>query len=305
MTNPKTDATFDAHNGPAPQQVRSGSLLALLALSVVALTTATVGPMVGPVAAQVATDPKADAVPAGAAPGSAAASATSPFSAEQKSAIETIIKDYLVAHPEIGLEMQSALEAKMQKEQDEKTKAFVSDNAKVIYRDPNAAVAGNPNGDITVVEFFDYNCGYCKRGFNQVQKLIDSDKNVRFVFKELPIINEASEPVSRIALAARLQGKYWEMHKALIGLKGLINEAAALKAAEGLGLDMAKLKTDMASDAIKAEIDQVKSLAQKMGINGTPHFLVGDKSVGGAPDQLADILSGHIAELRKSGCKYC
>jgi protein-disulfide isomerase len=280
----------------APAKTKRGTLAALLILLAVAATTAVLGQLVVPATAEDA----AKAVGAPAAPAS-----PSPFSAEQKTAIESIVKDYLVAHPEIGLEMQQALETKMQKEQDDKTKAFVADNAKVLYRDPNAAVAGNPEGDITVVEFFDYNCGYCKRGFNQVQKLIESDKNIRFVFKELPIINEASEPVSRIALAARMQGKYWELHKALIGIKGLVNEAAALKSAEGLGLDIAKLKTDMGSEAVKAELESSKALAQKMGINGTPHFLVGDRSVGGAPDQLADVLAGHVAELRKSGCKYC
>ncbi len=289
-----TESTSQTTNlMPAPKRAFGGTLMALLVLFAVSVATAVLGQLVVPASAEdVAADQKVAASP-------------SPFSAEQKSAIEGIVKDYLLAHPEIGLEMQSALEAKMQKEQDEKTKTFVADNAKVLYRDPNAAVAGNPDGDITVVEFFDYNCGYCKRGFNQVQKLIDSDKNIRFVFKELPIINDASEPVSRIALAARMQGKYWDLHKALINMKGLINEAVALKAAEGLGLDMAKLKTDMASDAVKAELDSSKALAQKMGINGTPHFLVGDRSVGGAPDHLADILAGHVADLRKSGCKYC
>ncbi len=239
-----------------------------------------------------------DAAPAATAPASA-------FSGDQKTSIEKIVKDYLLAHPEILLEMQTAYEAKAQKEQDDKTKAMVADNAKDIYRHPDAAVAGNPNGDITVVEFFDYNCGYCKRGFPSVAKLIESDKNVRVVFKELPIISDASEPVSRIALASKLQGKYWEMHKALISHKGTTTEAVALKEAEALGLDMAKLKADMNSEAVKGELTRVKDLAQKMGINGTPHFLVGDRSVGGAPENLTETLAGHIADLRKSGCKYC
>ena len=227
------------------------------------------------------------------------------FTEEQTRSIEATIKSYLVEHPEIMIEVQAALEAKMAKEEAEKTKAMVAANAKELYRQADDAVAGNPNGDITVVEFFDYNCGYCKRGFPGVAKLLESDKNVRFVFKELPIIREESEAPSRIALAAKRQGKYWELHQALIKLRGTVNEAEALKQAEKLGLDMAKLKTDMASPEVKAELERIKALAQKMGINGTPHFLVGDRAIGGAPENLADVLEGHITELRKAGCSYC
>jgi protein-disulfide isomerase len=227
------------------------------------------------------------------------------FSGDQTRAIERIVKDYLVAHPELLLEMQGALEAKMAREEAEKTKGLVQSYAKELYRKADDPVAGNPNGDITVVEFFDYNCGYCKRGFGGIAKLIESDKNVRFVFKDLPIIRDESEGASRVALAAKRQGKYWEVHQALIKSKGTVNEAEALKAAEKLGLDMAKLKADTASAEVKSEIEGVKALAQKMGINGTPHFLVGDKAIGGAPENLFEILEEHVAELRKTGCAYC
>jgi protein-disulfide isomerase len=230
---------------------------------------------------------------------------SAPFSPEQRRAIEAVVKDYLLANPEVILEVQNALEAKMAKEEAERTKALVADHAKEIYRHPDAAIAGNPDGDITVVEFFDYNCGYCKRGFSDVAKLIDTDKNVRFVFKEFPILREESEHAAKVALAARMQGKYWEMHRELIATKGLVNEAVALKAAEKFGLDMTKLKADMGSPEVKAELERVKELAKKLAINGTPHFLVGDYAVGGAPDNLFEILSGHVADLRKSGCAYC
>jgi protein-disulfide isomerase len=230
---------------------------------------------------------------------------TSAFSPEQKRSIEAIVKDYLVANPEIFLEVQSALETKMAKEEAEKTKTLVTEHAKEIYHSPNAPVAGNPDGDITVVEFFDYNCGYCKRGFQDIAKLIDTDKNVRFVFKEFPILRDESEQAAKVALAAKMQGKYWEVHRELIAMKGLVNEAAALKVAEKAGLDMEKLKADMASPEVKAEIDRVKELAKTMGIQGTPHFLVGDKAIGGAPENLYDLLEGHVTELRKTGCSYC
>ena len=227
------------------------------------------------------------------------------FSAEQQRAIEAVVKDYLLKHPEIMVEVQGALETKMAKEEAERTKAMVAEHAKDIYRAPNAPVAGNPDGDITVVEFFDYNCGYCKRGFSEIAKLVEKDKNVRVVFKEFPILRDESEQAAKVALAARMQGKYWEVHGDMIQTKGLVNEAVALKVAEKHGLDMAKLKADMASPEVKAELDRVKELAKTLSINGTPHFLVGDQAIGGAPENLYDVLEAHVTELRKTGCNYC
>ncbi len=233
------------------------------------------------------------------------AHAAEPFNEEQKAAIGAVVKDYLLKNPELIIEIQSALEAKMEKEQAEKLKAFMADHAKSIYRGPNASVAGNPDGDITVVEFFDYNCGYCKRGMPEIRKLIENDKRVRVVFKELPILSKGSDEAAHAALAAKRQGKYWEFHQAMLSNKGQANEASSLKVAEELGLDIAKFKADMQSDEVKEEIDQMKSLAKNMGISGTPHFLVGDKSIPGAPEDLHNQLEGLVADFRKSGCAYC
>ena len=227
------------------------------------------------------------------------------FSADQKKAIEEVIKDYLVNNPEVFLEVQQALEAKMDKIQAEKLKVALSENAKDIYRDPDGAVAGNPNGKVTVVEFFDYNCGYCKKSFADIAKLIAAEPDIRFVFKELPILAKASEEASKVALAARLQGKYWDMHRAIFESKAPANEANALKLAEKLGLDMAKLKADMNGPTVKAELDKTKQLANKMGINGTPHFLVGDRPIPGAPENLLELIKTNAAELRKTGCPVC
>jgi protein-disulfide isomerase len=227
------------------------------------------------------------------------------FSATQKSAIEKIIKDYLIANPEVMLEVQTVLEAKMEKIQAEKTKAALSENAKDIYRRDGAPVAGNKDGDITVTEFFDYNCGYCKKSLPDIAKLIADDSKIRVVFKEFPILSKGSEEASKVALAARMQGKYWEVHSGLLESKGQANEASALKIAEKAGLDMAKLKKDMDAPEIKAELEKVKELATKMGINGTPHFLVGDKSIPGAPGDLLPQLTTQIGTLRKTGCSYC
>ena len=230
---------------------------------------------------------------------------TSMFDDAQKRGIEQIVKDYLLQNPQVLVEVQGALEAKMAKEEAEKTKAMVAENAKEIYRHPDAPVAGNPDGDVTVVEFFDYNCGYCKRGFHSIRELIEKDKNVRVVFKELPILSKDSEDAAKIALAARAQGKYWELHQALIESKGRATEASALEMAGKLGLDVAKLKADKDSEAVKGELARVEALARTMNISGTPHFLVGDQAIGGAPEDLLDQLTGKIAALRQSGCAYC
>lgn len=230
---------------------------------------------------------------------------TAAFTDEQKKAIGGIIKEYLLEHPDVLIDVQNALEAKLEKEHAEKLQKFMAENAKDIYRSPNSSIAGDPEGDITVVEFFDYNCGYCKRGLPDVQKLIQSDKKVRFVFKELPILSKGSEETAKIALAAKRQGKYWEFHQAMLNYKGQANKASSLKIAEGLGLDVDKLKADMDGKDVNGELDEMKALAKKIGINGTPHFLVGDKSIPGAPEDLHDQLENLVVDFRKSGCGYC
>ena len=240
-----------------------------------------------------------------AADAAAAAEAAKAFTPAQRKAIEFIIKDYLVANPDVFLEIQQALETKMEKLQSEKLKVAITENAAEIFRKSDAALAGNEKGDVTVVEFFDYNCGYCKRSFPSMTKLIASDPKLKVVFKELPILSKGSEEASRVALAARIQGKYWEAHRAIFEIKGPIGEASALKAVEKLGLDMAKLKADMAGPVVTAELAKTKELAAKMGINGTPHFLVGDYSIPGAPENLIELINNHVAELRKTGCSVC
>lgn len=227
-------------------------------------------------------------------------------SPERRSEIEQVVKEYLMANPEILLQAQQALEAKMEKEQTEKTKSALKENANDIFKDPNSAVGGNPDGDVTIVEFFDYNCGYCRRSYDDIAKVIKADPKIRFVFKELPIINqEASPGAAKVALAARKQGKYMELHAALMKGQGIASEATALTKAEALGLDLKKLKADMESPEIKAELDKTMDLAKKLGVGGTPFFLVGDHVVAGGYDNLDQLLSQHVADVRKSGCSYC
>jgi protein-disulfide isomerase len=252
--------------------------------------------------AQAAPVQAAPAAPVQAAP----AASGGAFTAAQKKEIEALIKPYLLANPEVLMEVQTALEAKMEKIQAEKMSTALKENAAEIFRAPSAPIAGNLKGDVTVVEFFDYNCGYCKKAFVDLLAASEKDKNLKLVMKEFPILSKGSEEAARAALAAKAQGKYWEFHRALLESPGQANEASALKVAEKIGLNIAKLKTDMAGAEVKAEIDRTRALAQKLGIQGTPHFLVGDKPIGGAPEGLSDLLLAAAAEVRKNGgCKVC
>ncbi len=232
-----------------------------------------------------------------------AASAGS-FSGLQKKEIEAIIREYLINNPEVLVDVQNALDAKMDKVQGERMAVAIKDNAGELYRSAASPIV-NAKGDVPVIEFFDYNCGYCKKAFPEVAQLIESDKKVRLILKEFPILAKGSEEASRVALAAKMQGKYWEFHRAMLENQGQANEASALRVAEKLGLDMARLKRDMAAPEVKKEIEANHALANKMGIQGTPHFLVGDKVIPGAPENLLELLHKDAAEVRKEGCKVC
>ncbi len=239
------------------------------------------------------------------APTAVTGSGHGPFNAEQKTAIETIVRDYFINNPEAFLDIQQAVEARMEKIQAERQKMALKENAKDLFKRSNAPIAGNPQGDITVVEFFDYNCGYCRKAFLDMAKLIEGDSKIKLVLKELPILSKGSEEAAKVALAAKLQGKYWEAHRALLSVRGELNEQTALKAMEKVGVDLAKLKKDMESAEVLGEIKLVRDIAQKMGIQGTPHFLVGDRVIAGAPGNLLEQVQGHVAELRKTGCSVC
>jgi protein-disulfide isomerase len=234
-----------------------------------------------------------------------AAAPSSAFTPAQRKEIEAIIKDILLNNPEVLLEAQNALESKMDKIQADRMAVAIKENAGELYRPTGSPVVGNVKGDVPVIEFFDYNCGYCKKAFLDLAKLMDRDKKVRVILKEFPILAKGSEEASRVALAAKMQGKYWEFHRAMLESQGQANEASALRVAEKLGLDMARLKKDMASAEVKKEIDDTRQLATKMGIQGTPHFIVGDRVIPGAPENLAELLSKHVADVRKDGCKVC
>jgi protein-disulfide isomerase len=285
-----------------------GAALLVPAILLVGATLA-VGQAAAPSAppAPAATTEQASPQPAAQATASKASDAPAPnaFTAAQRKELETIIKDVLLNNPEIMLEVQNALESKMDKIQAERMAVAIKENATELYRPAGSPIVGNVKGDVPVIEFFDYNCGYCKKALSEVTQLMDKDKKVRIIMKEFPILSKGSEEASRVALAAKMQGKYWEFHRAMLESQGQANEAASLRIAEKLGLDMARLKKDMASPEVKKEINDTRQLATKMGIQGTPHFIVGDRIIAGAPENLTELLGKHVNDVRKEGCKVC
>jgi len=227
------------------------------------------------------------------------------LSAGQKKAIEAVVKEYLLNNPEVMLEVQAALETKMEKLQAEKTAAALKSHADDIFRPKFSPVVGNPKGDVTIVEFFDYNCGFCKKALSDVAKLIEREKQVKVVFKEFPIF-KGSDEAAKVALAAKMQGKYWEFHRAMLAAPGQANEASALRVAEKLGLDMAKLRKDIGSPEVAQEIADTRALADKLQVRGTPFFMIADRIIPGAPGDLLEQMTKLVAEVRaQGGCKIC
>jgi protein-disulfide isomerase len=214
-----------------------------------------------------------------------------------KRAIEDIVRQYILDNPEIIAEAitrlrQRGREARAQSQQRART-----DNAARIFDNPLTPEMGNPNGDVTVVEFFDYQCGYCKQVLPAFKKVIESDKNLRVLMKELPILGPVSRFAARASMASEKQGLYFPYHIALMELNGRLSEKRVIDTARKVGLDIETLVKDMADPAIDAYLDQTLELAQLLGINGTPAFLFGNQLVPGAIKE--DQMRAFIAAARK------
>jgi protein-disulfide isomerase len=252
----------------------------------------------------VAQTPKTEQPAAASAPQKTPA-AEAQLSGAQRKEIEAIVREYLTENPEILMEMTAALNLKRDKIEADRMAAAIKKNAREVFRPASSPVVGNSKGDVTVVEFFDYNCTFCKRVVGDVVGLVEQDKKVKFILKELPVLGPGSEEAARVALAARMQGKYWEFHRAMLESKGQASEASALRMADKLGLDVARLKKDMVSEEVKKEIEETRALANKLGIEGTPYFLIADRVIPGYAENLLERMSKLVAEVRKEGCKVC
>jgi len=220
------------------------------------------------------------------------------FDGDEKSAIEKVVKEYLLEHPEVIRDALQELERRSAQAEKERQKNLISENKDLLTNEKYSFSTGNKDGDVTVIEFFDYNCPYCRQALKDIVKLMDEDKNVKIVLKEYPILGEASQQASLAALAARKQGKYMEYHTALLSAKGRINNEAIETIAKEVGLDVAKLKTDMASDEIKDILQKNIDVGIKLGINGTPTFIFNDQVI---PQVLPfEAMKGLVAQIRKA-----
>ena len=233
---------------------------------------------------------------------STGAAGSGQFSADQTKAIEQIVKDYLLKNPEILIEVGKELENRQATAQAAEHQKFIVQNKNAIFQAPTDFVLGDPKGDISVVEFFDYNCGWCKRAVDELMKLSKADPKVRIVMKEFPIFGENSIIAAKAAMASQKQGKYWDFHMALMKERQVTKDNV-FSIAQKVGLDVEKLKADMADPAYDAAIKTTSGLAQALGIEGTPGFVVDSKvNVGFLP---ADGLQQLVTETRKTGCQVC
>jgi protein-disulfide isomerase len=216
---------------------------------------------------------------------------------EQRKAIEAIIHDYLMRNPDVLVDALREAEAKASSEADVKAAQVLRDRRHEVFDDPATPVGGNPQGDVTVVEFFDYRCPYCKQVHPAIQKLLDQDRKLRFVYKEFPVLGEQSDMAARAALAARLQGKYEPLHNAMMAAKGQITEEVVYRLAGSVGLDVDRLKRDMTDPEIDRALSANRSLAKALDLRGTPGFVIGDHVIPGAID--LDALKTMVADARK------
>lgn len=219
------------------------------------------------------------------------------LSAAQKSEVETVIRQFLIEkEPETIMKAIEVLKQRDQQQQMAVAKEAVAKHKDRIYNEPTSPVLGNPKGDVTIVEFFDYACGYCKMAQPIVEELLKSDKNIRFIAKEFPILGEGSVLGARAALASVKQKKYEQFHAALMNNRGAINDNTISDIAQRVGLDAAQLKRDMNDKAIDDIIATNRKLGNDLGVRGTPMFIIGDMVNPGAMD--AEALKKAVADAR-------
>jgi protein-disulfide isomerase len=234
-----------------------------------------------------------------------AASAQS-FNDAQRGEIQKILRDYMLEHPEILEEVSAELQKRQSVAEAEKHKAAVSANASLIFNSPRGVVIGNKDGDVTFVEFFDYNCGYCKRAMDDMVSIMKGDPKLKVVLKEFPVLGPGSVEAAQVAVAVRMQDpsgkKYLDFHQKLLGGRGQADKARSLAAAKEAGLDVARLEKDMVSPEVRATIEENFKLAESMGMNGTPSYVIGNQVVIGAVG--ADALKEKINQARcgKAAC---
>ena len=227
---------------------------------------------------------------------------SSAFTPAQRAEFGKLVREYLLANPEVIVEVSEELQRRQQEAQNKQRREVLSSSKEQIFRSPVDFVLGDENGDVTIVEYFDYNCGWCKRALNEVTKLTKSDPKVRVVMKEFPIFGEHSEFAARAALASKAQGKYWDFHVALMK-ESRVTKDNVMTIAKRVGIDTDALQAEMKKPKYTEAIRQTQQTATALGIEGTPGFIVdGRINPGYLPEAQ---LRAMVAEVRQKGCQFC
>ena len=219
------------------------------------------------------------------------------ISNEEKQAINKLIEDYIMDNPEVILKSLEEMRKRERLQEQEGTKKNLIALEDEIMRNPTDPVGGNIDGDITIVEFFDYRCGYCKQFFTALNAVLNEDENLRIVFKELPVLGPSSDLAATAAIAASRQNLYIPFHNRMMRLKGRFDEKKLFDIAKEVGLDLTQLRTDMDLRGVQGMLDDTKALANKLSISGTPAIIVGSEIVRGAISK--DSLKALIAAARE------
>jgi protein-disulfide isomerase len=228
------------------------------------------------------------------------------FTPAQKQELGAFIKDYLVNNPEVLREAIEALDKHDKEAADAERQKVVATQSSALFSSKYQATVGNPQGSATLVEFFDYNCHFCKGALPDVTKLMKDDPNLKLVLKDYPVLGPGSVEAAKVASAARNQlpgDKFWAFHSKLLATHGPVGKTEALAVARELGLDMDRLAKDMESPEVKSGLSEVMQLADALKIDGTPTFVVGEDVVVGAVgyDQLRD----KVDAVHKCGHATC
>ena len=224
------------------------------------------------------------------------------FTEAQKNELRELVKDFLIRNPEVIQEAMLELERRQKETERQARLRITQDKTSPLYTARHNVAFGNPNGDVTIVEFFDYNCGFCKRALGDLQKMVAEDKNLRVITKDFPVLGQGSVEAATVALAAKQQlsvEKLWSFHQKLLGGRGQIGRQQALDAAKEAGADMARLQRDMESPAVRAAIEENVQIADLLGLTGTPSYVIGDEIVVGAVG-FAD-LKARVDNVRNCG----
>ena len=228
------------------------------------------------------------------------------FSADQTTEIQQIMKSYLLQHPEVLRDAITELDNREKLAETEARKKTLADVAGPLYSAPDGFVVGNPTGKVTVVEFFDYNCGYCKRVSGDLDNLLKSNPDLKVILRDFPILSPNSVDAAIIAAAVheQLEGaKFYDYHRKLLNLKGVVGKDQALAIAKDMGVDMARLAKDAADPKIRAAIQGSDNIAKSLALNGTPSYVIGDDVTVGA--MTYDDFNQKIRNVRKCGKAMC